>query len=257
MAATDDEGEEAGAATPVTRIVSTGQALSKASQYPFSFYLVRKNATHPTPATAAANSVLCKGIIGSGLIGQEHIRNLKLLPGARVVAVADTNDGSLSAAKALLEGHGECLFTSTFEDVLKDPAVDAVLVATPNFHHIRVLRKAIAAGKSILCEKPLCISVAECAEILQLLEKSSQYALFDSDEIEAGCGALSLSSAAVGAGAGAGVGVGAGAGVGVGVASRVFWVGMEYRYYPSIARLIKEVHGGTCGKLHMLSIREQ
>ena len=159
------------------------------------------------------------------------------MPGAEVVAVADTNEGSLSAAKALLEGEStKCRFTESFEEVLEDPEVDAVLIATPNFHHVRVLRKAIPAGKSILCEKPLCVSVAECAEILHLLEESSKYALFDSDTIEAGCGALSVSASSA--------------------PSRVFWVGMEYRYYPSISRLIKEVHGGTCGKLHMLSIRE-
>ena len=64
---------------------------------------------------------------------------MKLLPGAEVVAVADTHEGSLSAAKALLEGESaKCRFTESFEEVLEDPEVDAVLVATPNFHHIRV-----------------------------------------------------------------------------------------------------------------------
>lgn len=50
-------------------------------------------------------------------------------------------------------------------ELLGMDTVDAVLIATPNYHHIEVLRHAIPAGKSILCEKPMCISVKQCAEV--------------------------------------------------------------------------------------------
>ena len=52
-----------------------------------------------------------------------------------------------------------------FEKLLGDPDLDALVIATPNFHHIDVLRSALETGKPILCEKPLCTTLDDTREI--------------------------------------------------------------------------------------------
>lgn len=107
------------------------------------------------------------GIIGTGCIGQEHIRNLHLIEEATIVAIADTHAASRDAALETLRSLGDdadvcCM--SDYRELLALPQVDAVLVATPNDHHRECLRDVAASGKHCLVEKPLCIDVAGCAE---------------------------------------------------------------------------------------------
>ena len=107
------------------------------------------------------------GVIGAGMMGQEHIQNFNLLDGAQVTALADTDDGMLGKAAEM------CDATPTrhadFETLLSDDGPDALVIATPNFHHIDVLRPAIESGKPILCEKPLCTTLQDTAEVMQLV----------------------------------------------------------------------------------------
>ena len=107
------------------------------------------------------------GVIGAGMMGQEHIQNFNLLDGAQVTALADTDDGMLGKAAEM------CDATPTrhadFETLLSDDSLDALVIATPNFHHIDVLHPAIESGKPILCEKPLCTTLQDTAEVMQLV----------------------------------------------------------------------------------------
>ena len=93
------------------------------------------------------------GILGSGMMGIEHIQNLKLIPGARVTALADPEPASLARA-AKVVGHE----VATFPDAAALAAsglVDAVAVASPNFTHHDVVAPLMDARLHILCEKPL------------------------------------------------------------------------------------------------------
>ena len=112
------------------------------------------------------------GLIGSGMMGQEHIQNFNLLDGVRVGAIADT-DADMRAQGAAL-----CATPVTpvddFEKLLADPGLDAFVIATPNFHHIDVLRPALETGKPILCEKPLCTTLDDTREILARIKASRQ-----------------------------------------------------------------------------------
>ena len=94
------------------------------------------------------------GLIGAGMMGQEHIQNFNLLDGVRVGAIADTNASMRDTAAALCAQ--KITPMADFEKLLTDPSLDAFVIATPNFHHIEVLRPALETGKPILCEKPLC-----------------------------------------------------------------------------------------------------
>ena len=85
-----------------------------------------------------APGVIRFGIIGTGCIGQEHLRNLHLIPECQVVAIADTHEPSLEAGRETLRKQGAdggVVCVADYRALLALPQVDAVLVATPNDHH--------------------------------------------------------------------------------------------------------------------------
>lgn len=99
------------------------------------------------------------GIIGTGMMGIEHIRNLVLLPNAEVVAAADPNERSRSWAVSAAPG---LAMFSDYREMLDRANMDAVIVATPNHTHAPVLKDVLEHGSHILCEKPLCTTVEDC-----------------------------------------------------------------------------------------------
>ena len=99
------------------------------------------------------------GVIGAGMMGREHIRNLKLIPEAQVVALADPHGPSIQAAVAEL-GAPVASFVGA-EAMLAAGGVEAVLIVSPNQTHRAVLETVFAAGVHVLCEKPLCTTVED------------------------------------------------------------------------------------------------
>ncbi len=108
------------------------------------------------------------GVIGTGMMGVEHIENIAVLEGARVTAVSDPDPGSREAGLAAVGG--DCAVHVDHRQLLADPDVDAVVVASPNFTHIDVMRDVLETGKHVLCEKPLCTTSADCRELIRLAE---------------------------------------------------------------------------------------
>ena len=111
------------------------------------------------------------GLIGSGMMGQEHIRNLKLLDGVEVVAIADPDEGmrnlSIETAGAKLRAF------SQYSDMLSADICDAYVIVAPNDTHHQILLDALQAGKPILCEKPLCTTSQHCREVIAAAEAHS------------------------------------------------------------------------------------
>jgi myo-inositol 2-dehydrogenase / D-chiro-inositol 1-dehydrogenase len=149
------------------------------------------------------------GVIGTGMMGIEHIQNIAAIDGARVVAIADPHAASRDAATATIDDPDLQVFTD-HRALLESGDCDAVVVATPNMTHADILIDVLATGTHVLVEKPLATTVAECQAILAAAE--------DYD----------------------------------GVA----WVGLEYRYMPPIARIVREVSEGAAGTVRMVAIRE-
>lgn len=106
------------------------------------------------------------GVIGLGEIGQFHLRGYARTAGARVAAVTDLDGGLLArtAAETGAEAH------ASTAALLADPAVELVSLCLPHHLHLPVALEAIAAGKHLLVEKPLAITVAECDELIAAAE---------------------------------------------------------------------------------------
>ncbi len=102
------------------------------------------------------------GLVGSGMMGVEHIQNLALTPGAVVTALADPVSASLGWAKTALGNRAEGV--AEFSDsaaLATSGLVDAVIVASPNHTHRDVLVPLFDAGLHILCEKPLATTIED------------------------------------------------------------------------------------------------
>ena len=93
-------------------------------------------------------------------MGREHVRNVGLIDGAAVTAIADPHEPSRSAA-CRLAGQGVFAY-SDYRRLLAEAPVDAVVIATPNHTHTEVLGHTLQTGKAILVEKPLCTIVEDC-----------------------------------------------------------------------------------------------
>ncbi|MDU3817124.1 MAG: Gfo/Idh/MocA family oxidoreductase [Mixta calida] len=105
------------------------------------------------------------GVIGTGAIGQEHIRRCtKVLQGATVVAVSDINLEGAKAALARLGLQAE-VYANGY-DVVNSPDVDAVLVTSWDPTHEEFTLAAIAAGKPVFCEKPLAMTAEGCRRVV-------------------------------------------------------------------------------------------
>jgi scyllo-inositol 2-dehydrogenase (NAD+) len=99
------------------------------------------------------------GVLGVGEMGRRHAENIRrLVPEARLVAVADL--AAARAQRVAVELEIDHSFGS-LEAMLAHPEVDCVLIATPDKFHAPAIRAAAAAGKHILCEKPLATNLAD------------------------------------------------------------------------------------------------
>lgn len=108
------------------------------------------------------------GVIGVGRIGAHHARNLAgRVKGARLRAVADID---LQRARSLAD-ELEVRAYQNYEDLLSDPAVDAVVIAGPTDQRVEMLEKALPTGKPIFCEKPLATSMEAIEAIKRVAAK--------------------------------------------------------------------------------------
>ncbi|MFN4061564.1 MAG: Gfo/Idh/MocA family protein [Paracoccus hibiscisoli] len=93
------------------------------------------------------------GVIGCGMMGQEHLRNIALLPGAAVGAIFEPDAAMRARAAALVP---EARFVDSIEALLAQPELDCLLIASPNHRHVEQLQAAAARRPlPVLVEKPL------------------------------------------------------------------------------------------------------
>ncbi len=104
------------------------------------------------------------GLIGSGMMGQEHIRNLNLLDGCEVTAIADP-DPEMRQLSVKTSG-GTAASFADYKDMLSAGVCDALVIVAPNDTHHPILLDVLDTNLPILCEKPLCTTSTHCREVL-------------------------------------------------------------------------------------------
>ncbi len=106
------------------------------------------------------------GIIGCGMMGQEHLRNIALLPGASVTRIFEPDDAMAMASLSLAPGAKR---TASQTEVVAAADVDCLLIASPNFRHAEQLREIAALRQlPVLLEKPACTSLADVRDLSRL-----------------------------------------------------------------------------------------
>lgn len=151
------------------------------------------------------------GVIGTGMMGCEHLRNLLPISDAVVTAVSDPNEEPLNWARATLGENWSSVTAFTHhQDLLNADLVDALIIASPNHTHKKILDDVLNTSIPVMVEKPMCTTVDDCKVIVEKAKSRTA----------------------------------------------VTWVGLEYRYMPSIKQFLESLHSGDIGNLKMLSIRE-
>ncbi|RJF78745.1 Gfo/Idh/MocA family protein [Rhodopseudomonas palustris] len=92
------------------------------------------------------------GVVGYGYWGPNLVRNFIGNPATRLVGIADLDPRKLAASSQLYPG---VITTNCYDDLLKDPSIDAIAIATPVRSHYELALAALKAGKHVLVEKPL------------------------------------------------------------------------------------------------------
>jgi predicted dehydrogenase len=145
------------------------------------------------------------GLLGCGMMGREHIRNIRLMDATEIAAILEPDAAMRAEAAALAP---EARLVETLPELIA--GIDALVIATPNhLHAAQIAEIAQLRPLPMMVEKPVCISLDEAAALAAL----------------------------------------------AGGWPAPFWVAMEYRYMPPVARLIAEAEGAT-GGIRMLTIRE-
>lgn len=121
-----------------------------------------------TDVAVTPQLVINAGVIGFGFIGEVHVRAIRAAGGVVTAIAAKTIEEAQAAAQKM--GIEKAL---TIDELLRDPDIDVVHICTPNVFHAELAEKAIRAGKSVICEKPLAISV-EQAQLLSDLVAENQ-----------------------------------------------------------------------------------
>jgi predicted dehydrogenase len=116
------------------------------------------------------------GLCGHGYWGQNLLRTFSSDPRFGVVGVSDTQESARE--KARRAGTSIRLYDDATE-LVGDPKVDAVVIATPAATHFPLARRALLGGKHVLVEKPMCASAAEAKELVKLAEDNGVILMVD------------------------------------------------------------------------------
>src|SRR5690606_33653125 len=104
------------------------------------------------------------GILGTGGIAAKFTKDLALAEGAMAVAVGSR---SKESAEKFAEAHGIPRAHGSYDELVRDPEVDIIYVATPHPLHKENALLCLHAGKAVLCEKPLTVNAGEAEELIR------------------------------------------------------------------------------------------
>lgn len=111
------------------------------------------------------------GVIGCGYWGPHFIRLARENSMSRLVKVCEINQSRLRECRKLFPGVD---FTATLNDIIRNPDIEAVIVCTPVKTHYELAKKCLAAGKHVLCEKPMTQTPQEAKELIALSKRNKK-----------------------------------------------------------------------------------
>jgi myo-inositol 2-dehydrogenase/D-chiro-inositol 1-dehydrogenase len=110
------------------------------------------------------------GLAGLGRIGRFHAANLAgRIPGARLVRIADAAE---DVARENATRLGGVEWSTNYEDLLEDPEIEAVVVASPTPLHAEMVAAAAAAGKHVFCEKPVSLELERTRQVIEAVREA-------------------------------------------------------------------------------------
>ena len=117
------------------------------------------------------------GILATGKIAHAFARDLMLVPGAELAAVGSRRFSSAeSFTEQYVEANGRPIRAhGSYEELAADPDVDVIYIATPHSLHLENARLCFEAGKHVLCEKPLTLSMADSEQMIALAQRHGRF----------------------------------------------------------------------------------
>lgn len=122
------------------------------------------------------NDVIKVGVIGYGYWGPNLVRNFATNAATSVLAVSDLDPAKLATCRRL---HPDTATTSDFQDLLKNPNIDAVAIATPVHTHYELALSALKAGKHVFVEKPLAPTSEQVRRLIEEADKRNLTLMVD------------------------------------------------------------------------------
>jgi predicted dehydrogenase len=112
------------------------------------------------------------GIIGVGSRGSKLLLHLQTIPQVKIVAVCDTYQPHLYGAKKMTDGHARTY--QNYQDLLDQPDVDAVVIATPPSFHASITCDALGVGKHVFCEKVMALTLDDCKKMMRVQKETGR-----------------------------------------------------------------------------------
>ncbi|MFT2110431.1 Gfo/Idh/MocA family protein [Marinomonas sp. 2405UD68-3] len=111
-------------------------------------------------------------LIGCGMIGMEHMRVATLVGRTAIHGVFDTNERSVKVAKEEFAKvtDDDFMVYDSLEAACNDPTIDGIMICTPNYTHLDILKVAIKSGKPIFMEKPMATKLEDAYEITKMAQ---------------------------------------------------------------------------------------
>lgn len=129
----------------------------------------------PSP-TEFADRPVRLALIGTGFGSQVHLPAIAHVDHTELVAICSRRQNRVDVIAAR---HGIPSASTDWRDVVNDPGVDAVIIATPPYLHHQMVIAALEAGKHVLCEKPLARNLAETRDMARLAQQAGVVAMVD------------------------------------------------------------------------------
>lgn len=129
----------------------------------------------PLLGRPALDGTIRWGVIGVGNRARAHIEAFNELDCCGITALCDIREEALQQGLKLVKGNQATIkLLKNYQDLLEQKDVDAVCIVTPNHLHKQMTIDSLAAGKHVLCEKPMAVSMEECDEVVVAAKKSDR-----------------------------------------------------------------------------------